>query len=90
MRLLIHPHQDRELFENVTRILDEAVARDPEHWEHVTDQPATIDHYGYHDDTRSCVVLSEEYKSAYQRLTIRDINDATHDALKAAVLAHYA
>lgn len=90
MRLLIHPHDDRALFQGVTRILDNAVVQDPEHWERVTDRPATIDHYGYHDDMRSCVVLSEEYGSAYYRLTIRGIDDATHDVLMAAVLAYYA
>lgn len=90
MRLLIHPHNDRALLENVKRILDDAVTRDPDHWDHVTDRPAIVDHYGYHDDMRSCVVLSEEYKSAYYRLTIRDIDDATHDALRATALSHYA
>ena len=90
MRLLIHPDHDRTLFENVIRILDDAVKHDSDHWEHVTNQQATIDYYGYHDDMRSCVVLSEEYRSAYYRLTISNIDDATHSALKAAVLAYYA
>lgn len=90
MRLLIHPDHDRALFESVTRILDGAVKRDSDHWEHVTNQPATIDHYGYRDNMRSCVVLSEEYRSAYYRLTVRNIGDATHGELKAAVLAYYA
>ena len=89
LRILIHPGQDAWLYTALIEILDAAVVNDPEHYSRVKDKPGVVDHYGYHDNLRSAVVLSNEYGFAYDRLTIREIKDPVHEALRLLVAQHY-
>lgn len=88
LRFLINPNSAE--YAACVAILDRAIIDAPDHWEHVTGEPGRIDHYGYHDDVRSSVILSEEYRMTYYRLTIRPGLHPVMDALLAAVLAPHA
>lgn len=90
MRILIHPQQESILFEKVTEILDAAIIAEPDTFEHVTGKPAIVDHYGYHTDVVSSVILSQEYGSAYFRLTIKHGEHPVYDALQKVVEDYYA
>ena len=88
IRVLIHPALDAKLYKAVVKVLDEAVLANPDHYDLVVGVPATVDHYGYRDSTRSGVVLTDEYKSTYKRLVIREIDDSVHNSLRDIVVAH--
>lgn len=85
IRLLIHPRNDGNLFETVAGVLESAVTRHPDTFDKVKDQPATVDHYGYHTDELSAVVLSQEYQSQFWRLTIRPGEHPVFDNLAAII-----
>ena len=72
LRFLIHPARDAAKYEAIVLALNNAVANYPDTFDHVLDGPSMEDHYGYHDDLRSSVVLASECApSTYMRLTIR-------------------
>lgn len=84
--VLIHPNTDRDLLAQATAILEQAVIDHPDTFDHVAGVPATIDHYGYHDDMRSSVVLGAEAGiSQYHRLTIRPGLHPVFDQLGALI-----
>ena len=88
--LLIHPTRESALYDSVTRILERAVVDDPDHYSHIIGATGVVDHYGYSNGLRSAVILSEEYHSAYMRLSIRQTSDGVERELKRAVSDYYA
>lgn len=72
LRFLIHPMRDAAKYKAIVLALNNAAANYPDTFDHVLDGPSMEDHYGYHDDLRSSVVLTFECApSTYVRLTIR-------------------
>lgn len=89
MRLLITPLGNPNLFRQVEAALEDAVRRYPDNWEKVVDEPATIDHIGYHDGTLSAVVWSLEPGTIFHRLSLRPGRHEVFDNLLALVLDYY-
>jgi hypothetical protein len=89
MRVLIHPTQDAKLLADVTAILEQAIATEPDTFDHVVGKAGVVDHYGYHTDMVAATVLSEESFSTYLRLTIRHGEHPVYDELMQAVISHY-
>ena len=90
IRIIIHPQMDESLYAEVHEILRRAVAEHPETFDEQVAVSTIVDHFGYHDDMRSAVVLSAEHASSlYHRLTIRPGLHPVFDELLAAVLRYW-
>ncbi|UVT31367.1 hypothetical protein SEA_MARCIE_105 [Microbacterium phage Marcie] len=89
IRVLIDPKIDRDLYIAVTERLMRATREHAENWETVIDQPATVDHVGYHTDTLSAVVFSREGENySLFRLTIRPGEHPVFDDLMRIYAQH--
>jgi len=89
MRNLIHPERDNELYIAVLDVLENAITAHPENFDHTENKPGVVDHYGYRTDTRSLVVLSEEYGTAYMRLTLPSREHPVFDRLARMLFDHF-
>lgn len=85
VRILLHEEQDALALTLIARVLDAAVASDPEHWSRYVGIPMVEDHYAYSTSTRASVVLAKDHGRFY-RLTVRpDENEAMARALDIAL-----
>lgn len=88
LRFLIHRTDDVDTYRDVVRILNDAVRDYPDHFTLTVGEYGVIDHYGYHDNTLSSVVLSEEYGMNFYRLFIRPGLHPVFDVILSTVLSH--
>lgn len=78
MDILLNKSLDAAVLAAVTTILDTAVAEHPDSFDRVEDEPHVIDHYGFHNETRSCVVLSRMDAPMARFYRLRILPDALH------------
>ncbi|QKO02853.1 hypothetical protein SEA_KELCOLE_101 [Microbacterium phage Kelcole] len=87
IRVLISSTDNRELYIAVTERLMRATRENPENWETVIDQPATVDHVGYHSDELSAVVFTRQPEAtSLFRLTLRPGEHPVFDELAALIV----
>lgn len=84
--ILLHKSTDKELLDMLAKILDGAVKLYPDSWDEVVDVPGRLDHYGFHNSTLSTVVLSEEPRTQFMRLSLRPGLHPVFDVLSQAYL----
>lgn len=85
LRFLIHP--DDATYPAIVTALDAAIVDHAENFDRVVGEPATVDHYGFHNGMLSSVVFTSEHNSRFYRLTVRPGLHPVFDALCAIVLA---
>lgn len=90
MDLLINPQTESRLLEELVGVLESAVERYPDNFEKVKDMPSIIDHYGYHNDVMTQVILYKQPETRLYWLRLPRYSHPVRDVLKAIILNHFA
>lgn len=74
LSIRLHLDYNSRLLETVVGCLESAIISYPDTFDRVQDKPNTVDHYGYHDNVRSAVLLSRDHNSRFYTLRIIDVD----------------